>query len=167
MKGICSIEDFVKTYMKSLVNVMQFEEHGMFMYNDTAIDMPDELHLDMRDFTPESNCQEISQYIVIRKWNKEMYAFLYFAFLEPFFRSVLKIKKTKIFDWIRHSFDSNEAANYANNELVNLARKPLANALVEAIDESGRVRNDDDNQFHKDCIIITSLIKTDAKLAAN
>jgi hypothetical protein len=53
------------TYAKSMVNAIQNEQFGFIIYGDTAIDKPEELHVDCRDFSPESNCKEISRYLII------------------------------------------------------------------------------------------------------
>jgi hypothetical protein len=55
-----------------------------------------------------------------------MMAYLYFNFLEPFFKSLVEVKKTKIMEWIRFSFDPTKATEYNNNEMINIMRRPLA-----------------------------------------
>jgi hypothetical protein len=159
-KCTSNIKEFVMNYLKSLVCAYQNEQHGMIIYGETEISIPDELHLDVRDFTPESNCNEMRKYLIIQKWNKEMMAYLYFSFLEPFFKTLVEIKKSKIIDWIKFSFDPLKAPLLNNNEMINVMRKPLAATLVKAIEDSGRVRNKRDEQCHKDLIVITNLVKT-------
>jgi hypothetical protein len=96
------------------------------MYNTAEIDEPEEILAEIRDFSPESNCKDLSRQIIIKKWNREMHSHLYFSYLEPFFRTMTYLRKNKIFEWVKFSFNPLNAVNHGNNEMVNLSRKPLA-----------------------------------------
>jgi sporulation-control protein spo0M len=87
--------------------------------------------------------------LIVKKWPRYLHSYLYFGFLEPFFSTATHIKRAKMLDWIRYSFDCTKAADHGDNEMINLARKPLADALTLAIDETGIIRNEEDDKFHK------------------
>jgi hypothetical protein len=94
----------------------------MIIFNESSIDESEEVHFECRDFTKESGIKELNRLFIVNKWNKEMLSYLFFTYLEPFFRMVPKVKKTKILDWITWSFSPLNAAIYKNNELSNLSR---------------------------------------------
>lgn len=106
LKGKSKSYDFVKLFLKSLVHCIQSDTKDIEIYNETGMDNKDEIHVDCRDFTPESQCNDVNRYLILDKWHSKMHSYLYFNFLEPFFSTATLIKETKKIDWVRYSFKS-------------------------------------------------------------